>query len=55
MIRALKETGWQRTRAAALLGITRATLYAKLKRYGIEAPGRESSAGGSLGSYVSGK
>ncbi|KPK85898.1 MAG: hypothetical protein AMJ81_02420 [Phycisphaerae bacterium SM23_33] len=44
IIRALKETGWQRTRAAALLGITRATLYAKLKRYGIEAPGREPSA-----------
>ena len=35
--RALKETGWQRTRAAALLGITRATLHAKIKRYGIEA------------------
>ena len=33
--RALKETGWQRTRAAALLGITRATLHAKLKRYNI--------------------
>ena len=36
--RALNETGWQRTRAAALLGITRATLYAKLKRYDIKAP-----------------
>jgi DNA-binding NtrC family response regulator len=35
IIRALKETGWQRTRAAALLGITRATLHAKLKRYDI--------------------
>ncbi len=35
--RALKETGWQRTRAAKLLGITRATLHAKIKRYGIEA------------------
>ncbi|MCD6303711.1 MAG: sigma-54-dependent Fis family transcriptional regulator, partial [Planctomycetes bacterium] len=39
IIRALKETGWQRTRAAALLGITRATLHAKLKRYGIQPPG----------------
>jgi transcriptional regulator with PAS, ATPase and Fis domain len=38
--RALKETGWQKTRAAALLGITRATLYAKVKQYNIE---RESS------------
>ena len=36
--RALEETGWQRTRAAALLGITRATLYAKLKRYDIKTP-----------------
>jgi DNA-binding NtrC family response regulator len=34
--RALKETGWQKTRAAALLGITRATLYAKVKQYNIE-------------------
>jgi DNA-binding NtrC family response regulator len=36
--RALKETGWQRTKAAALLGITRATLHAKLKRYEIQPP-----------------
>ncbi|MBE3123725.1 MAG: sigma 54-interacting transcriptional regulator [Planctomycetes bacterium] len=36
--RALQETGWQRTRAAALLGITRATLHAKLKRYKITFP-----------------
>ncbi|MHC4436022.1 MAG: sigma 54-interacting transcriptional regulator [Planctomycetota bacterium] len=34
--RALQETGWQKTRAAALLGITRATLYAKVKQYKIE-------------------
>lgn len=39
--RALQETGWQRTRAAGLLGITRATLHAKLKRYGIKPPGAE--------------
>ncbi len=43
IIRALKETGWQRTRAAALLGITRATLHAKLKRYGITPPAGQSS------------
>ncbi len=36
--RALQETDWQRTRAAALLGITRATLHAKLKRYRIKIP-----------------
>jgi two-component system response regulator HydG len=34
--RALQETGWQKTRAATLLGITRATLYAKVKQYNIE-------------------
>lgn len=34
--RALAETGWQKTKAAALLGITRATLYAKVKQYNIE-------------------
>jgi transcriptional regulator with PAS, ATPase and Fis domain len=33
---ALQKTGWQKTRAAALLGITRATLYAKVKQYNIE-------------------
>lgn len=40
ILRALRETGWQRTRAAALLGITRATLHAKLKRYDIVPPDR---------------
>lgn len=34
--RALQKTGWQKTRAAMLLGITRATLYAKVKQYNIE-------------------
>ena len=34
--RALQETGWQKTQAASLLGITRATLYAKVKQYKIE-------------------
>jgi DNA-binding NtrC family response regulator len=33
--RALKETGWQKTKAATMLGITRATLYAKVKQYNI--------------------
>jgi transcriptional regulator with GAF, ATPase, and Fis domain len=36
IVRALRHTGGQRTRAAALLGITRATLHAKLKRYQID-------------------
>lgn len=34
--RALQETGWQKTQAAALLGITRTTLYAKVKQYNIK-------------------
>lgn len=34
--RALQETDWQKTKAAALLGITRATLYAKVKQYKIQ-------------------
>jgi len=38
--RALQKTGWQKTRAAALLGITRATLYAKVKQYNIEKDSR---------------
>lgn len=36
--KALEEAGWQKTRAAALLGITRATLYAKVKQYNIQQP-----------------
>jgi transcriptional regulator with PAS, ATPase and Fis domain len=41
--RALHETGWQKTQAAALLGITRATLYAKVKQYNLhkDRPGAE--------------
>jgi transcriptional regulator with PAS, ATPase and Fis domain len=42
ILRALKEANWQRTKAAGLLGITRATLHAKLKRYEIKAPGGKS-------------
>jgi len=46
--RALRETGWQRTRAAALLGITRATLHSKLKRYKIRIPDGSEASGPSL-------
>ncbi|HSW01247.1 MAG TPA: sigma-54 dependent transcriptional regulator [Sedimentisphaerales bacterium] len=38
--RALHETGWQKTQAAALLGITRATLYAKVKQYNLQKDNR---------------
>ncbi|MFW6133631.1 MAG: sigma-54 dependent transcriptional regulator [Planctomycetota bacterium] len=50
IVRALRETGWQRTRAAALLGITRATLHAKLKRYGIQPPDGASGVSGASSS-----
>lgn len=33
--RALQQTDWQKTRAAGLLGISRATLYAKVEQYNI--------------------
>ncbi len=41
IIRALEETDGKRTQAAALLGITRATLHAKLKKYQINIPSRQ--------------
>ena len=41
--RALHETGWQKTQAASLLGITRATLYAKVKQYNIQKQTRQAS------------
>ncbi len=44
--RALRETDWQKTKAAALLGITRATLYAKVKQYDIKESIKESKAAG---------
>jgi len=42
--RALQKTGWQKTRAAALLGITRATLYAKVKQHRIRQHSAEAQA-----------
>jgi len=35
--RALQETNWQKTKAAGLLGISRATLYAKVKQHSIKS------------------
>ena len=36
ILRVLRETQWQKTKAAALLGITRATLYSKISQYGLD-------------------
>ncbi|MGC9453829.1 MAG: sigma-54 dependent transcriptional regulator [Phycisphaerae bacterium] len=55
ILRALRETGWQRTRAAALLGITRATLHAKLKRYDIKPPDSGSTSASASSSNRSGE
>jgi len=35
--RVLLETGWNKSRAARRLGLTRTQLYGRLKRYGLEA------------------
>ncbi|MHC4155620.1 MAG: sigma 54-interacting transcriptional regulator [Planctomycetota bacterium] len=47
--RALQKTGWQKTQAAALLGITRATLYAKVKHYSIEKVSQQGGVPGGVG------
>jgi len=42
--RALQETNWQKTRAAQLLGISRATLYAKVKQHNIASTSSDDEA-----------
>ena len=37
--RVLDETDWNMSRSARILGIDRGTLYAKVKRFGLERPG----------------
>ncbi len=41
LLKVLKETGWHKKRAAAILGINPSTLYRKLQRYGFERANRE--------------
>ena len=43
--RALRETKWQKTKAAELLGISRATLYTKVKQHNIEDSSSASAEG----------
>ena len=38
IVAALQKTGWDKEAAAAELGISRATIYRKVKRFGIRAP-----------------
>lgn len=42
--KALQQTGWQKTQAAALLGISRATLYAKLEHYNLDLSQQKASS-----------
>lgn len=39
--RILRETGWNISRAASVLEVDRGTLYAKIKKYGLQRPGDE--------------
>ena len=41
ILRALEAAGWNRTRAAALLGISRKTLWEKMRTYGLGGKGRK--------------
>jgi two-component system response regulator HydG len=41
LLKVLDETGWQKKRAAAILGINASTLYRKLQRYGCDKTSRE--------------
>ncbi|HEY3066955.1 MAG TPA: sigma 54-interacting transcriptional regulator [Methylomirabilota bacterium] len=44
VVEALLRTGWNISRASALLGISRNTLRARIEKYGLEAPARPSPA-----------
>jgi len=41
IIRALERAGGNKSRAARLLGLTRRTLYSRMERHGLRAPGEE--------------
>ena len=36
LVDVLEQTGWQKKRASAILGINSSTLYRKIQRYGLE-------------------
>jgi DNA-binding NtrC family response regulator len=37
----LEKVGWNKYRAAQILGVARSTLYSKIQKYGLNPPGRE--------------
>jgi transcriptional regulator of acetoin/glycerol metabolism len=39
LVAALERAGWNRTRAAAALGVSRVTLWKRMKRHGLGGPG----------------
>jgi two-component system response regulator HydG len=41
LVEALEQTGWNRTRAAKALGVSRVTLWKRMKRHGLSAPGAQ--------------
>ena len=45
IVRALEQTGWVQKNAARLLGISRRVLHYKIRKFGIEFPGRSSASG----------
>jgi two-component system, NtrC family, response regulator AtoC len=47
VVQALQKTGWNVTRAARLLGLTRDTLRYRMEKFGLSAPQRSAAAGGS--------
>jgi DNA-binding NtrC family response regulator len=52
--RVLKETNWQKTKAAQLLGISRATLYAKVKQHNLpDGPDKSSAQDAGLSDALS--
>jgi len=41
----LEQVGWNKYRAAQILGVARSTLYSKIRRYGLKPPAKDQAAG----------
>ena len=46
MLATLIYTGWNKSKASAILGVERSTLDRKLKKYGVSRPGADAVAPG---------